>query len=120
MSGTTLNVTGRVGTSFYMSPEVANGWARYDAKVDLYRYLWSHSREGSEVDPRQRHLRNELWTFLATVLKPGRKTSLHQTGSLVAATACGMALACLALHHCLQVAPQMLFGCSLLEFSTRN
>ena len=30
-------VTGRVGTSFYMSPEVADGWARYDAKVDIYR-----------------------------------------------------------------------------------
>lgn len=30
-------VTGRVGTSFYMSPEVADGWARYDAKVDMYR-----------------------------------------------------------------------------------
>ncbi len=31
-------VTGRVGTSFYMSPEVADGWARYDAKVDMYRW----------------------------------------------------------------------------------
>ena len=30
-------VTGRVGTSVYMSPEVADGWARYDSKVDIYR-----------------------------------------------------------------------------------
>ncbi|CAL8462314.1 g1847 [Coccomyxa elongata] len=28
--------TGRVGTSFYISPEVANGWARYDDKVDIF------------------------------------------------------------------------------------
>ena len=31
------SLTGRVGTSFYMSPEVAMGWARYNSKVDLYR-----------------------------------------------------------------------------------
>ena len=31
-------VTGRVGTSVYMSPEVADGWARYDSKVDIYRF----------------------------------------------------------------------------------
>ncbi|KAK9811583.1 hypothetical protein WJX72_006503 [[Myrmecia] bisecta] len=29
-------VTGVCGTSFYISPEIANGWARYDEKVDLY------------------------------------------------------------------------------------
>lgn len=33
----TQSLTGRVGTSFYMSPEVAMGWARYNSKVDLYR-----------------------------------------------------------------------------------
>lgn len=32
------SLTGRVGTTFYMSPEVAMGWARYSSKVDLYRH----------------------------------------------------------------------------------
>jgi len=25
-----------LGTSFYISPEIANGWPQYDNKVDLY------------------------------------------------------------------------------------
>ena len=28
--------SGVLGTSFYISPEIANGWPQYDAKVDLY------------------------------------------------------------------------------------
>lgn len=31
--------TGLCGTSWYMAPEIANGWARYDEKV---RYLSAH------------------------------------------------------------------------------
>ena len=28
--------SGVLGTSFYISPEIANGWPQYDNKVDLY------------------------------------------------------------------------------------
>ena len=28
--------SGVLGTSFYISPEIANGWPQYDSKVDLY------------------------------------------------------------------------------------
>ena len=31
------DATTQVGTSFYMSPEIVQGWARYDSAVDLYR-----------------------------------------------------------------------------------
>ena len=30
------DTTGLVGTSYYISPEIREGWASYDAKVDLY------------------------------------------------------------------------------------
>lgn len=39
------DATTRVGTSFYMSPEIMQGWARYDSKVDLYRYTPSKVME---------------------------------------------------------------------------
>ena len=31
-----MEASGVLGTSFYISPEIANGWPQYDNKVDLY------------------------------------------------------------------------------------
>lgn len=31
-----IDMTGVCGTSFYMSPEIEQGWANYDNKVDMY------------------------------------------------------------------------------------
>lgn len=56
--------TGLVGTSWYISPEIANGWASYDEKVDLYSLgvvlfeLWQHFSTGMERVMRLHELRD--------------------------------------------------------------
>lgn len=46
--------TGACGTSFYIAPEVANNWASYDSKVDMYSLgvityeLWYQFSTGME------------------------------------------------------------------------
>ncbi|KAK9831407.1 hypothetical protein WJX81_002476 [Elliptochloris bilobata] len=48
------DATGQVGTSFYISPEIRDGWARYDERTDLYSLgvvafeLWHPFETGME------------------------------------------------------------------------
>ncbi len=53
------------GTSFYISPEISQGWARYDEKVDLYSLgvvafeLWHPFATGMERGVRLRELQED-------------------------------------------------------------